>query len=433
MGGTLANATVTAGSKLALSNSGGTLAGLTVEAGVTVDGTGGGANASVTSGLILNGEVDLGLPNGNTSGALYFQGSQALMGSGTVVLGGSPGNGLFAQGDGGSRPATLTIASGITVQGGSGFVSGYYGGDSFVNNGTITVPSGGTVTVARTWTNNGTVLAQNGGTLSASTPTNYSNGILTGGTWAVFANSTLRVVMSSGIITNAATILLADANSNFYSSASDPTDALANTFATNAAAGSFTVQDGRNFTTPRDFRNNGTLAVGANSTFTVRPGNTYTQTGGSTTLQGGTLQSALVDIQGGSLSGSGTISGSLRNNGEIDVGGVGAAGLLRVTGNYEQTAAGVLNIKIGGLAQDSEYDHLDIRGTARLAGTLNVTLIGGFRPDPGPPDSFRILTFGSRLDGSDFDTKNGLDLGGGLFFDPQYDDTGLTLVTMMTG
>jgi hypothetical protein len=223
-----------------------------------------GARATVMGGATLNGTAKLGNADGTTSGKITFQGKQTLDGTGTIVFGGSSNNLVSISGDAGSQ---LTIAQNITVRGQTGAIGS--DGFSLDSKGTIAADvASGTLTIQGTWTNEGTIRAQNGGTVSASTPTNYSAGTLTGGTWQVYADSILRVVMDTGIVTNAATILLDGATSNFYSD-SGTTDALASTFAINAAAGSFTIQNGRNFTTSFNFTNDGTLNVGAASTFVV--------------------------------------------------------------------------------------------------------------------------------------------------------------------
>jgi hypothetical protein len=109
----------------------------------------------------------------------------------------------------------------------------------------------------------------------------------------------------------------------------------------------------------------------------------------------------------------------------IEVGGSGAAGLLSISGNYTQTAAGVLDLGVGGANAGTDFDQLAVGGTATLGGTLNVSLINGFEPVPG--DTFQVLTFGARS--GDFVLENGMDLGGGLRLNPQYDNTSLALVT----
>ena len=79
-------------------------------------------------------------------------------------------------------------------------------------------------------------------------------------------------------------------------------------------------------------------------------------------------------------------------------------GMLSITGDYTQTAAGSFAAEIGGLLQGIEYDFLNVSGIATLDGLLDITLFddgkGDFKPKRG--DSFDILsaedivgTFGS--------------------------------------
>jgi outer membrane autotransporter protein len=97
-------------------------------------------------------------------------------------------------------------------------------------------------------------------------------------------------------------------------------------------------------------------------------------------------------IQAGLLSGPGTVNGNVSNAGQVNPGGVGAAGLLTINGNYTQTSTGGLSIDLGG-TQAGKYDQLVVTGTATLAGTLNVNLIGGFIPSKG--EDFHIMAFAS--------------------------------------
>jgi hypothetical protein len=134
------------------------------------------------------------------------------------------------------------------------------------------------------------------------------------------------------------------------------------------------------------FTNSGTVDVQAG---TLGFG-TYTQTAGTTLLDGGSLAGAL-NLQGGTLMGSGTIMGNVTNAGLLVVGFPGVPGTLVITGDYTQTAAGVLTLEVGGYNAGIDYGHLQVGGTAALGGTLNVNLINGFVPNPG--DSFALLTF----------------------------------------
>jgi hypothetical protein len=66
--------------------------------------------------------------------------------------------------------------------------------------------------------------------------------------------------------------------------------------------------------TAGSFTNSGAVMISPGSTFTTA--STFVQTGGTTTLaSGGTLAAPLVDVAGGTLSGSGTVSGDLLNEG----------------------------------------------------------------------------------------------------------------------
>ena len=71
-----------------------------------------------------------------------------------------------------------------------------------------------------------------------------------------------------------------------------------------------TILNGRNFTTAGTFTNQGTLNVGAGSTFTVGGGGTYQQSGGST-LVNGRLVASQLSITGGTIGGSGEIQANV--------------------------------------------------------------------------------------------------------------------------
>ena len=123
------------------------------------------------------------------------------------------------------------------------------------------------------------------------------------------------------------------------------------------------------------------------------------------------------------LSGSGTIQGSVNNAGVINPGD--SVGTLTITGNYVQAGSGTLNIE---LASATSFDQLLVTGTATLSGTLNVSLLNKFNPVDG--NAFPILTFASRS--GDFSTKTGLNLPNSLALNPVYDSTSLTLRTQKT-
>jgi hypothetical protein len=310
------------------------------------------------------------------------------------------------------------------AQNDAAIVAGGGAAPSFVNAGTFlkSATTGLATTIGVAFSNSGTVQAQ-AGTLFLSGPfSNFANNTLTGGTYQVSATLKFN---NADIRTNAANLLLTGTNSQIVNQTGG--DGLAN-FATNAMGASLTLLNGRNLTTPGALNNAGSITIGAGSTLTVT--GDETQTAGSTSLAGGMLTvTGMVNVQGGNLIGSGSIIGNVRNAGRVSPGASNAAGLLTITGNYTQTAAGILDIKIGGPNAGTDFDQVNINGTATLDGILNVSLLDPFFPMQG--DQFQIILFGSRL--GDFAVKNGLDLGMGLRFDPQYDTASLTLVTVATG
>jgi hypothetical protein len=443
-----------------------TVSGTTTIAGGATLSLAGGGSLTVASGLTVNGTLDVGDSTGGTSGAVNFTATQTVGGSGAILLGGSAGNTLAIT----SPNTQVTFGTSLTVHGASGSLLVLDATDSYVNNGVLADDVlGGHLYLDGTWTNNGTFRAQNGGWLEVdSSPTNYTpDGTLTGGTWQVYDDSTLFVQFAAPIRTNAATVLLDGPLSNFQGVSY--TDAL---FYLLTNAGSLTLRDGRQLTIADTgsgfgFTNTatGTLLIGdTQSQFTVMAtdpqgraltnlgtfvntgqvslggdfvnagavqllqtstvcfttsANGYTQVAGSTTLVGGTLNVPVpVNLQGGTLSGVGTINGDLTNAAQVFVGFANSTGTLTVTGNYTQTAAGTLTVSLAGVGA---ADQLAIGGLAALDGTLDVMLIGGYAPATG--DSFAVLAFGS-TDGSMFAALGG-DAG---LFTVYYDPMDVTLV-----
>jgi hypothetical protein len=181
----------------------------------------------------------------------------------------------------------------------------------------------------------------------------------------------------------------------------------AGTFQTEAGGSTFGIQG-------PVFNNSGSVL--ANAVQSIFTGG-YTQTAGSTVLGGGSIAFASSpSIQGGTISGSGTISSYANYTGAIltSPAGIIAPGIASPTpvigsfafsgtgsGNYTQ-GTGSLNIKIGGTGA-GQYDTVTASGTVTLGGTLNVTLVNGFIPAAG--STFTILTAGT-LNSTKFATTN---------------------------
>ena len=132
-------------------------------------------------------------------------------------------------------------------------------------------------------------------------------------------------------------------------------------------------------------RNNSSLTVGG--TLKVWTGN------GLFVESGATVEANVIDnsvgifnLDGGTLLADEFI-GDLQITAGSTVSPGHSPGLLSVSGDYTQNALGTLLIEIDGLIAATEYDVLDVAGTASLDGTLQIDL--GFNAQLG--DSFDIL------------------------------------------
>jgi hypothetical protein len=116
-----------------------------------------------------------------------------------------------------------------------------------------------------------------------------------------------------------------------------------------------------------------------------------TQTAGGLHLAGGTLQAPLINLKGGTLDGTGTLTGDVTSGAAISPGPF--PGIIAVNGNYTQTASGVLDLIIGGTTPGLNLDQLEVSGKATLGGTLNLITLHGLTPGLG--DVFTLVTFAS--------------------------------------
>jgi T5SS/PEP-CTERM-associated repeat protein len=162
---------------------------------------------------------------------------------------------------------------------------------------------------------------------------------------------------------------------------------------------------------------------------------------GATTLNAGTLRvngsiaSAVTVKNGVTLGGSGSVGSVVVNSGGIVSPG-NSPGKLSVNGNYTQNSGGVLNIEIGGASPGAGgYDQLAVSGTATLGGTLNLSLVNGFRPTVG--QTFNIIT--SSSEAGNFSTINSSGFtatssagGGGITLTITSVQPGLPLITSAT-
>ena len=131
--------------------------------------------------------------------------------------------------------------------------------------------------------------------------------------------------------------------------------------------------------------------------------------------------------------------GSIEGNGSIDVNNIGMTnsgllnprlagntefGRLTINSNYTETNSASINIQLGGNIAGTNFDQVDINGTATFDGKLNVSLLNNFTPTLG--STFDVLTYDSLNASSNLDFT-GLSINSTLKFLPQWFNNKLTL------
>ncbi len=330
-------------------------------------------------------------------------------------------------------PGVLSVSGGATTLAADGTFDP--GSALSITAGTVTLSAGCLLTGTTIHVNSGILnynsagpvgaLTLSAGTLGGTSPIDVTGPLtLTGGTVTnalVFADSSLSigggVTLNGGKLINRGTAIwsagnFTGANGAVFTNALGAT--FINTFDGNAAAGAGTtplwVNDGVFQKT------NGTAALGATSidfhfintgmvevqTNTLRYAINQ-QTAGLTLLDGGglTAQAQPLQFQGGSLVGTGlvTVANTLNLVNSATISPGLPLGELDISGNFQQTSAGALNIELGGYSPATGFDLVTVTaggagGVATLGGTLNVTLTNGFSPTNGA--TFTFLTAVSR-------------------------------------
>jgi len=172
------------------------------------------------------------------------------------------------------------------------------------------------------------------------------------------------------------------------------------------------------------FTNTGTVeAVGS----TVTAADTYTQTAGRTTLDGGTLDTGNANFLGGTLTGSGTIDGPANFGINATIGPGFSPGIINFMD--DSVFDGLIELELGGMLVDgifpdigiinvgtdpatTQFDQINVFGQATLHDslTIDVSLLGAF--DPVVNSFFDVFTADDLL----------LDLAMLNFIFPTFDD-----------
>ena len=332
----------------------------TLASGSSITGAG---NFTVTSGLITNiGTLNVSGTNTFSAGTAVFTGGCTLTNNTLVVNGGT----VMLNGSGTLAPAVLSVSGG-TLQGSQAVtVSGPFAW------------SGGTLGSA----GSATVVTANGGlTMSGTIKNLFATLVNNGaGAWSAGQVGCYGAALFSN--TPAATLDLTADGAAFVFLGGTPSFVHAGTLRKTAGTGTTTVS--------LPCANTG--SVQANSG-TVSFGGAFVQNAGQTVLNGGNFTfSQVAQLLGGTLSGTGAITGSVSNNAAIGTGS--SPGLLTISGNYSEGANAHLAIKLGGSLAGTNYDQLSIGGNASLAGTLDVSYWNGFIPSAG--NVFTVLDCNAR-------------------------------------
>jgi hypothetical protein len=386
-------------------------------------------NIGYLHGTITNdGAMKFNSPPG-TSVILDVVGAVTLNGSGTLTSTNSNNQIMgYAQ----SADASLLNQSTIQGTGQFGGAGGIGTGNSLMNGakGTIFANQSNPFVInvgSGSFTNTGTLHVKTGSAMyiMGGGFSNFSGSTLTGGKYMV--SGTLGFD-GANIVTNAASITLTGTTAQIINDLNSA-NALAN-LATNTTTGSFSLLSGNliNTTvTSGNFSNAGKVTVGVGSGFQVSAPSplvpTYTQTAGTTTVDGVLTAAGGVTIQAGRVFGRGMIADPVVSSGSVTAGdSLSKAGKLSLT-TYTQKSTGSLNVQIGGLTAGTQYSQLAVANGVSLNGSLNIKVVNGFIPAAG--NSFIILT-GSARSGT-FAHVNGLTIPTGGHFTVAYNPTNVTL------
>ena len=357
----------------------------------TIDGT----FFTFNDGTLINTSAGKIVANGfEIDGSVLNYGTMTASGHSTILFGGLVNYG------------TLTLTSSSDLENDDGGISNY---GSLVNNGTISDLIGTELDNSGTFINKGSY-----------TGDDQDSFVNTGRVINSGKIESLGIIINAGAFRNSGTITLSSDEPN-----SSPTLTNGGIF-TNS--GSVTISNGflaspNAFINSGTFRNSGMLTLNTgvittnsgiirdsgtidnNGSFTnsgdvritksgvFNTSTNYTQTGGHTFVNG-TLTAtgpAIVDIQGGILSGHGTINGNVFMGGTIIPGASSHPGTLTINGNYEQGGGAAYEE----LISSKSNSLLDVSGLAKLDtdALVTIALEGGFDPSNGT--SFTILDYGS--------------------------------------
>jgi hypothetical protein len=370
-----------------------------------------GGRLEVTTGAILKVQSTItndgtiyvygGTASSNKAGLQLWSSDATLTGTGTLTM----TNGNNSQGS--RDPAiysslasyTLTNEQGHTIQG-SGTIGGSTG-MGFINKGTVIANQGHALTIQPTvsssgFRNQGTLRVESGSAIWVENNfKSYDSTTQTLLEGSYIAKGGINI--KTGFVKNNAAIIEFDGASSGMTSTLTNQPLLQNL---EKNLGQLSIKNGKVLQTYVPFENQGQMYIGAGSIFKVQDGTSglmqnYTQSAGSTILDG-TINAASLSIQGGTLSGKGTIDASVAIGPGATVSPGTSPGILAINGSYSQDANSTLEVELlsNSLGAGVGYDKLSVSGAATLDGTIKLSLLTGYVITNG--DTFDILHYDSR-------------------------------------
>jgi hypothetical protein len=267
---------------------------------------------------------------------------------------------------------------------------------NLTNTGIISLSADAQLTVAGTFDNAGGTVSIAAATYSSAQPTvtveTAAPGTLTG-TWDLYGGdfiSPAAAVLNyagGGAITqigdggtNPGDVFL-DGPGAFIEASGVSGNSALTKLTTIASNGSLLLEDGASLTTSAsNLANSGSVKLLYS---TLSATGRYTQAAGTTEVDGTLIAAGGVTINGGLLSGDGTIKADVVNGALVSPDDFGAP--LAIAGDYTQTSNGTLTIDIVGA---TTLDVLKVTGASSLDGAVNFNLLDGYNPKPGATFDF---------------------------------------------
>ncbi len=303
-------------------------------------------------------------------------------------------NGNYAQ----TGSATLLDGIGTSLQ-----------ADSFTQDATSGLHSTNTAitTVSSSFANSGTINLQSGSVLNIGGSLTNSPGafvFLTDGNTTLQADANFTNDQSSVILNDASSVVVTGDYTQTNSSTNLDgigTFLQAGTLVQDSESVLTMTNQARTIVTGMITNNGGTINVASGSSIqgagltndgaiSILGGNSSIVLSGGLVDNGqlsndGTISAQTLTVNsGGMISGFGTISAYLINNGQDRP---GDPAVQTISGGYSQGPNGILSLDLAGL---SSYDQLAVSGNVTLGGELAINLIDGYLPDLN--DLFTILS-----------------------------------------